>query len=374
MKRISILLITAMLTISASAYDFMVNGLYYSKNNDGISVTITYGEYRHYSESLIIPSSVSYNGTTYSVTSIGPNAFQHSNELTLVSIPNSVLYINSSAFRGCDALPTVSIPNSVILIGDEAFKDCKGLTSVTIGNSVKIIEMNAFYGCSGLTSVTIGNSVNTIGYCAFLGCSGLTSVTIPNSVTSIGQSAFSRCRGLTSVTIPNSVTSIGQYAFSDCIALKSVTIPNSLTSIEASTFLNCYGLESVTIPKSITKIGNNAFYSCIGLTRIDAYPDPTKVIMGKDVFYSVPRSCTLHVLPKYLTLYQTTSLWNIFNNIVPDLSESNGIEEVLIDELDDTQSLDVYNLNGVKVAQSLDELPAGIYIVRQGNKSVKVVR
>ena len=100
--------------------------------------------------SLTIPSSVTYSGTTYSVTSIG----------------------------------------------NYAFRDCSGLTSVTIPNSVTSIGDNAFRDCSGLTSVTIPNSVTSIGNYAFFGCSGLTSVTIPNSVTSIGESAFYRVRNI----------------------------------------------------------------------------------------------------------------------------------------------------------------------------------
>ena len=132
----------------------------------------------------------------------------------------------------------------------------------------------------------------------FYGCSGLTSVTIPNSVTSIGNGAFYGCSGLTSITIPNSVTSIGHFAFNYCSGLTSVTIPNSVTSI-----------------------GNYAFSSCEGLTRINAYPNPEKVSMGSEVFIGVPKDGTLHVLPKYLSAYQTADQWKDFTNIVADLTE-----------------------------------------------------
>ena len=74
-----------------------------------------------------------------------------------------------------------------------AFENCDDLTSVTIPNSVTSIGDNAFSSCSGLTSITIPNSVTSIGGAAFSSCSGLTSVTIPNSVTSIASSMFSRC-------------------------------------------------------------------------------------------------------------------------------------------------------------------------------------
>ena len=87
------------------------------------------------------------------------------------------------------------------VIGDFAFYDCNDLTSITIPNSVTSIGKWAFQGCSGLTSVTIPNSVTSIGDLAFNSCSGLTSVTIGNGVTSIGESAFSGCSGLTSIYV-----------------------------------------------------------------------------------------------------------------------------------------------------------------------------
>jgi len=142
-----------------------------------------------------------------------------------VVIPESVIYNNETY--------------SVTSIGDNAFYGCSGLTSVTIPNSVTSIGYEAFYDCVGLTSVTIPNSVISIGYGAFDGCAALTSVTIPNSVISIADRTFSYCIGLTSVTIPNSVTSIGHGAFNYCIGLPSVTIPNSVISIDNEAFYNC---------------------------------------------------------------------------------------------------------------------------------------
>ena len=155
-------------------------------------------------------------------------------------------------------------------------------------------------------------------------------LTIPESVTyggisypvtSIGGKAFYGCTGLTSLTIGNSVTSIGYYAFNRCTGLKSVTIGNCVTSIGFGAFWDCFRLTSVAIPKSVTSIGNYAFNGCSGLTRIDAYPNPEKVSTGGNVFYDVPKDGTLHVLPKYLSAYQTASEWKNFTNIKGDLRD-----------------------------------------------------
>ena len=330
---IAIMLCVALPTL---AHDFEVGGIYYNyldKTAKTVEVTCK-GNYHNsysneYTDSVTIPSSVTYSGTTYSVTSIGDEAFYYCNGLTSVTIPNSVTSIGDEAFYGCIGLTSIVIPNSVTSIGFYAFSYCRGLTSVTIPNSVTSIGSYAFYYCNGLTSVTIPNSVTSIADHAFSYCSGLTSVTIPNSVTSIGSGAFSNCTGLTSVTIGNSVTSIGSYAFSYCRGLTSVTIPNSVasigfeafygctgltevnisdllawckidfgnnranptcytnklklngseikdlvipndvTEIKYCAFYGCKGLTSITIPNSVTSIGDKAFYGCRGLTEVN---------------------------------------------------------------------------------------------------------
>ncbi|MGM9866666.1 MAG: leucine-rich repeat domain-containing protein [Lepagella sp.] len=374
--------------------------------------------YKNQPDGLVYAGYVAYQykGTMPSGTSIvikegtkviADCAFYDCSGLTSVTIPNSVTSIGLSVFWDCSDLTSVTIPNSVTSIGDYAFGRCSGLTSIKvesgnsvydsrencnaiiktatntlitgckntiIPNSVTSIGYWAFYGCSDLTSVTIPNSVTEIGESAFSFCFGLTSVTIPNSVTSIGYYAFHDCIGLTSVTIGNSVTSIGSDAFSFCSGLTSVTIPNSVTSIGHEAFSFCSGLTSVTIPNSVTSIGYRAFSFCSCLTRIDAYPDPEKVSTWADAFYKVPKDGTLHVLPQYLSAYQTASQWKDFTNIKGDLTEIGGIEVVRVDELDHTLPMNVYNMNGVKMGDRLEDLPAGIYIVRQGSKSAKVVK
>ncbi len=297
--RPALLLILLLFSASpALAYDCKVDGIYYDITPANRTASVTGGSY---SGDVVIPESITYDNTTYSIISIGYSAFERCTGLTSVIIPNSVSSIGSGAFYGCTGLTSVIIPNSVTSIGSAAFFDCSGLTSVIVdknngtydsrNNCNAIIETStnklivgsnntiipysvtsigdcAFYDCDGLTSATIPNSVTSIGYGAFYGCSGLSSVTIPNSVTSIGDDAFFRCSGLNSVTIPNSVTSIGDRAFYGCSGLTTITIPNSVTYIGESAFSVCTGLTSVSIPNSITSIGKNAFFRCSSLTSV----------------------------------------------------------------------------------------------------------
>ena len=292
MKTIKKLLITVavlLCSVTANAYDFEVDGIYYNiLSASDLTVEVTSGDNKYIGE-VIIPSTVTYKSRTLSVISIGNRAFEYCYDLTSVTIPNSVTTIGEYAFYDCTSLRDLRIEDgsNILSCNDKAFWNCPlktlylgrdlqnpyfsnnaTLTSVTIGNSVTTIGENAFYSCLGLTSVTIGNSVTTIGDYAFSECRGLTSVTIGNSVTTIGYQAFYYCRSLTSVTIPNSVTTIGYQAFYECSGLTSVTIGNSVTTIGKEAFFGCSGLTSITIPNSVTTIGENAFYDCSGLTSV----------------------------------------------------------------------------------------------------------
>ena len=331
-KFLTLILLLTVCIGTLCASNTSVDGIWYNFNSSTETATVTYrGTYYdtyndEYSGSVVIPSSVAYNGTTYSVTSIGGSAFFGCSSLTSITIPNSVTSIGENAFRQCSSLTSVTIPNSVTSIGSYAFSSCSSLTSVTIPNSVTSIGGSAFYSCSSLTSVTIPNSVTSIESAAFSGCSSLTSVTIPNSVTSIGGSAFYGCSSLVSITIPNSVTSIGNYAFHSCSSLTSVTIPNSVTSIGESAFRQCSSLTSLIIGEGVTTVAKEAFLGCSSLTTvvwnakkatsisitndkvfIDATSTITSFVFGENVEYIPDYLCgglskiTFITIPKSVT-------------------------------------------------------------------------
>ena len=316
--------------------------IYYDWVNNQSELKVSYCGPNYYSYDneyfgdVVIPESVEYGGSTYSVTSIGREAFRECSDLTSVTIPNSVTSIEAQVFAECSGLISVTIPNSVTSIGIWAFSDCSSLTSVTIPKSVKTIYSPIFQSCSNLVSINVeeGNSVydsrencNAIIYTANnVLINGCNSTIIPNSVTSIDALAFSGCRDLTSVTIPNSVTSVGNGAFFECSGLTSVIIPNSVTSIGDNAFGYCSSLNSIyveegnsvydsrnncnaiirtadnvlitgcnrtIIPNSVTSIEYLAFSGRIGLTSVTIPNSVTSI--GGSAFEGCSGLTSVHI-------------------------------------------------------------------------------
>ena len=349
MSTIRILLVAVIAALSSNvvyAYDFEVDGIYYNLDSTNKTAMVTYREKyaASYRGTIVIPEAISSNGTHYSVTSIGDNAFSDCSGLTLVIIPNSVTSIGKSAFSNCKELLSVTIPNSVTSIGDYAFYNCSGLTSVTIPNSVTSIGNGTFSNCSGLTFVTIPNSTISIGFSAFSGCTRLTLVSIPQKVESVGMSAFSGCTGITTVTIESSETLLEAYAFSECTSIKSVNVFSTLPPIGTD--------------------------------------DTFALITYRDATLNVPKTAK--------DAYTRQTCWRNFRHV--EEKDFGGVDDVTADEggicvnvrdgqvevsgADASDEIRVYDMNGIEMYRGTDRtiaLPTkGVYIVKVAGRTFKV--
>lgn len=124
-----ILLIFSASHVLADKFVCTVGGISYSVNTTNKTASVVSNYYGVYSGNIIIPETIIYDNTTYSVTSIGEDAFYKSG-ITSVTIPNSVTSISENAFLDCHQLEFVTIGNSVTTIGEYAFRYCYRLTEL----------------------------------------------------------------------------------------------------------------------------------------------------------------------------------------------------------------------------------------------------
>lgn len=143
------------------AQDFYENGVGYTINGGNVSVT-GYDEATLPAD-VVIPSTVTNDNTTYTVTKIGASAF----------------YKN---WGGGLQILSVTIPSSVEIIDGYAFKECYALSTVTIekGSVLNKIGMYAFFKCNSLISFTIlAETAPTLSYYVFSNTPGTKELTVP---------------------------------------------------------------------------------------------------------------------------------------------------------------------------------------------------
>ena len=348
------------------------------------------------SGTLVIPSTVTHEGTAYTVTTI--NDFADCNYSAL-DIPNTVTVLGQGCFSQCTTLTSVTLPSSVVEIQQLAFHGCIALTSATIPNSVNIIGDGAFGGDTALRSVTLPDSTTMVGDAPFGACK-LTQplynsthfmympqdysgeYTIPDGIQAVCGGVFEFCIGLTGIHFPASVETIGRCAFWGCTGLTSVVLPSHLLAVPENMFWGCTALRSVDITSNtLMRIGGGAFSGATALTRVTiktALPpavNSISLLIGDITFDTLIVPCGTR------QAYLDADYWNEIPVIEEDC---NGIEDVDMDDIRvwsdngrihvdgaDGAPVNVFNMVGHKVRN--EALSTGVYMIKIGNHPARKV-
>ena len=391
--------IALMLSLSASAYDFNVDGIYYNitSSTSPYTVEVTYDEttsHNSYSGSKSIPNSVIYNDIPYSVTSIGYYAFSSCSGLTSVAIPNSVTSIGASAFYGCSGLTSVTIPNSVTFIGDYAFYGC---TSLPVIYNLRYADTYLVEATDKtLSTYSIKEGTKWIGNLAFYECSGLTSITIPNSVTEIESEAFNGCKGLTSIkvgwtrplAITNSAFDYTNYSTATLYVPKGTSTlymvaPGWTKFVNIAEYGDASGLyltikqadsgcvkQEVTMGSSYTFLIEPSEGWSMHSVSFNGTDVTGQVVDGKYITPAITKDSELNIVFKQ----GSSSVKEVEATHNVKVAANGGT--LNISGADESDSVRVYSMNGslVESAKGNTSFPlgSGVYIIRVGNETFKV--
>ncbi len=370
-----------------------------------------------------VPSTVTYEDVTYTVTEIGDLTFSEISGIQTIAIPETVTRIGDGAFWE-STITSIEIPATVTEIGESAFESCKQLKAFTLPATVTKVGSDMLYDCAQLETLILPDNMTEIPTAFAQGCVMLEHIDLPSKLTSIGEFAFSECEVLTGVVLPETITTLGRFAFAKdlnitsinlpegltsmghgvfyetglteatlpaaitvipdgtfqcCTQLKEFTVGNDVTEIEQEAFYWCFALEKITFGEKLAKIGSKCFTSDNALALIECLnPTPaTGAVFEQDVY----DNCVVIVPDEGLEAYKAAAGWKEFKHLMSKSEAAVGEIEATdaYTILGHTVTLNVagtiYDAAGATVfsGNGSVELPSGVYVISCGSRSAKII-
>ena len=328
------------------------------------------------------------------------DAFSNDTILEIVNAPSSLEYIGKKAFYSCPALKSIDTEN-VKHIGERAFYSCSALASIEM-KSVETVGKQAFYRANLCSEIDLPN-LNLLGEGAFQNCTSLEKVTSLGNITELPANAFDGVL-LKECDIPGTVKTIGKGAFRKA-SLKKVIIPNSVEFIGSSAFQSNSSLDTVIIASHRVTLETRVFGDCDNIDAVyilsDSVPADggwsrlSRPFMSGSSRRPEPRG-TLYVPLGCKGNYPepiTTDFLHVVEMDMTELRQATGIEvlagddntvtvnvdggKIVVNGCRADQSVYIYSVDGrlLKTVVADGEaiaLDKGIYIVRAGEKAIKV--
>lgn len=304
--------------------------------------------------------------------------------------------------EGLSNIQILTVGNLIEEITPGLFKENTELTKVTLGSGLKIIGDYAFSGCTALTEIILPPSVETIGASAFAGNNNLASIIMGHNVTTIGEKAFDLCQAqtvsITAQTPPTAPDNTfsnytgklyvqGQeaadayydadycwYQFEDHVMIEPTEMKvegnKTLSGKPGDTFQLTATLmpENVTLPHVFWRSTNPDIATVDANGLVTLHADMSDIMAMAEGDDETTRTCK--IIAESLYANGPVAEFTV-NDVTTGVDEING-GNTPSGEIDFNAPVQVYNLQGVKVAHSVQNLANGIYIVRQGNNVTKI--
>ena len=306
-------------------------------------------------------------------------------EINLSSFNTSNVTDMDHMFIGCRGLMELDLSGfnttNVTNMG-AMFSGCSGLTKLDLSsfNTENVISMfGMFDGCSGLMELRLKsfNTANVLSMTVmFRDCSKLTKLDLSNfnnvNVERMDM-MFSGCSGLTEFDLTNfntaNVTTMEQM-FEGCSGLKKIDISSFNTenvNILNNMFRGCSGLTELDLTNFNTVNVSRMygmFYGCSGLTTI--YCDDTWQCEWSDGMFSgceMLRGAVAYDAGRtdYTMANPETGYFTSRTVAIPSISTDESCDGPTV----------IYNLQGIRMHDDLNSLPAGIYIINGKKVYVK---
>ncbi len=324
--------------------------------------------------------------------------FKNLNITELAGLPKTTSSIGKMSFYNCWNMKSFELPESVVSIGDNAFAGCLGLKKIALSDNVVQIGKYAFSGGKEYVNreITYSKSMTILPEGVFKG-NYIESITGCDNVEEIQGSAFYNASFyLTIFKAFPKLKKIGASAFEGAIFREEgIRLPDSVEEVGDMAFYestNHRYIHSIWLSWSLKKIGAKAFWlgsNAPAITEVYCAAQTPPVCTENMPFSpEVYRNATLSVGP--VQDYQSTTPWNRFDHIV--YHEYSGVEEVadggeefsvscvggeLRVECADGTAVTVWSADGREAYSGTGScavaLPRGIYIVRAGSSTRKVM-
>lgn len=314
MRKVYTLLMAVIVSVVAQAAGTTLDGLCYNLDSEKNTATVTHlldsdgYNYPDLKGAVTVPSTVTIDDVSYTVTAIGTSAFADCEGIESVTLPVTVTSVGNYAFNGCLNLRSVTLPGTLTEIGISAFSgtsitevelsgDITAIKSGTFAGTelervklpatVEVIGEKAFAGCAKLREVVLGDRLVSIANGAFERCAALETIEFPSSLRSIGNRAFDGCKALARVDLKG-VTTVGEEAFEKCSSLAEIDFGSGELTLGYSAFAECVALQALAIPATVTEIGQYAFYDCNGLESVTFEDGDKPLLLDNSPFANAP--------------------------------------------------------------------------------------
>lgn len=365
---------------------FEVGNLQYEILSEEEPATVAVKKSLVFEGSLEVPAVISHNNTSYKVTRIGSQAFHimlyWENEITDVTLPETIESIGFDAFADAPKLQEINLPSGLQVIEECAFAECRALKSIYLSPSIQSIGERAFFNCSSLQSVILPDGPVRIEMEAFSNCSDVKILVIPSKIEYMGEACFNYCSSLKNVYAfpesPNFAYNTVTFEFMNIARDASLYYPeDAFTYISWQGFQNYYFINSPLV--AFTRI--NYEMDCGQTYQIQSYITGYNGIPVTNVVWESNHPDIATVDENGLVTAISSGLATITCTVTDeDGSEGRATFTVgvrysssLDSIIPNTTATEYFTLQGLPAGSDRSALAPGIYIRRQGSEVTKII-